>query len=322
LTRLEQALPRLEAQEGRLEALQSRLTTIAARFEALEAGWQQHLPAFLNAVASVRAFGHELAHAKHDLSQVKTELEAELEARIAQPEASIARLGTEDETIWGAISKANTEIERLWQRVEFVRSETLYELKYGSANKARGNAVQARVLLPEKVEAARRSGSIRLNLGCGHLPLDGYINIDMRELPGVDVVADVAALPFEEGSVAAIHSSHMLEHFPQELLVRSLLPYWKSLLRDKGGFSAVVPDGKAMLKATADGSMPFEDFRRVLFGAQDYDGDFHYNLMTPESLSALLLDAGFESVQVPVQGRRNDICLEFEVTARRGPGSP
>ena len=41
----------------------------------------------------------------------------------------------------------------------------------------------------------------RLNLGCGKGPLDGWINLDVVRLPGVDVVADLercaeAPLPF------------------------------------------------------------------------------------------------------------------------------
>ena len=61
-----------------------------------------------------------------------------------------------------------------------------------------------------------------------------YVNIDMRELPGVDVVAPIDQLPFDDGTVAEIHSAHVLEHFPQEDLQRRLLPYWRDKLRPGG----------------------------------------------------------------------------------------
>ena len=172
-----------------------------------------------------------------------------------------------------------------------------------------------RILAPEKVAKARATG-VRLNLGCGRIPLDGYINVDQRELPGVDIVTDVGNLPFEEGNLSEIYSAHLLEHLPQERL-RRLLPYWHSLLGQNGAFRAVVPDGEAMLAGITAGSYSFENFREVLFGAQEYEGDFHFNLFTPDSLTKLLQESGFQPIKVPVKGRKNDICFEFEVVATK-----
>ena len=139
----------------------------------------------------------------------------------------------------------------------------------------------------------------------------------MRELPGVDVVAEVGDLPFAAGRVDAIASAHLLEHFPQETLRRRLLPYWFNLLRPGGSFRAVTPDAAAMLAGAGAGTYAFEEFREVVFGAQDYPGDYHYNLLTPDSLRGLLAEAGFQDIEVPVAGRRNGKCFEFEITARR-----
>ncbi|HDR9474543.1 hypothetical protein FEP08_05670 [Burkholderia multivorans] len=72
-----------------------------------------------------------------------------------------------------------------------------------------------------------------------------------------------------------------------------------------------------MLRGIAAGSYSFDDFREVLFGSQDYNGDFHFNLLTPESLSKLVEEAGFGQVEVPVRGRRNGQCFEFELSAVR-----
>ena len=63
--------------------------------------------------------------------------------------------------------------------------------------------------------------------------------------------------------------------------------------------------------------MSFDEFRTVVFGGQEYDGDFHYNLLTPDSLAGLLNNAGFSDVVVVDRGRRNGLCLEFEITAVR-----
>ncbi len=59
-----------------------------------------------------------------------------------------------------------------------------------------------------------------INLGAGNEPLPGYINIDRRRCPGVQVIADITHLPFRSGSVTRVYASSVLEHFsdPYELL--------------------------------------------------------------------------------------------------------
>ena len=61
---------------------------------------------------------------------------------------------------------------------------------------------------------------LRLNLGSGNRPLEGFVNVDARELPTVDTVADVRSLPFSDGSAIEIEASSLLEHFrnPYEVL--------------------------------------------------------------------------------------------------------
>jgi SAM-dependent methyltransferase len=57
---------------------------------------------------------------------------------------------------------------------------------------------------------------VRLNLGSGGVPQYGYINIDSRRLPGVDIVRDVLrGLPFADVTVEEVYSENFLEHIPQ-----------------------------------------------------------------------------------------------------------
>lgn len=53
---------------------------------------------------------------------------------------------------------------------------------------------------------------MRLNLGCGEFPADGWTNVDARPLPGVDVVATAMDLPFEDASAELVYAGHVLEH--------------------------------------------------------------------------------------------------------------
>lgn len=237
-----------------------------------------------------------------------------LEVRLQSAERQL------QEDIEGRGRRVDDTIRFLLDRVEFVRKELLFELRYGARDEAPSHnsrrEVEPRILSPEKVAAARTAGALRLNLGCGHIPEAGYINVDMRELPNVDVLAEASALPFEPGTVDEIYSAHLVEHFPQQELQRSLLPHWRSLLKRGGCIRAITPDAEAMLAGVTQGSYSFEDFRDVLFGGQDYEGDFHYNLFTPDSFRRTVEDAGFTDVKIPVRGRPNGQCFEFELTAR------
>lgn len=55
---------------------------------------------------------------------------------------------------------------------------------------------------------------LKLNLGCGRETKEGYINVDMFNHEGVDLVWDlnVLPLPFKDNSVDEVFCSHILEH--------------------------------------------------------------------------------------------------------------
>jgi predicted SAM-dependent methyltransferase len=224
----------------------------------------------------------------------------------------VSNLNSHDETL-------SQSVNYLLGRVEFVRRELMFELQYGSKNRAFHNGVEiekSEIIQPQKLELARKN-KLKLNLGSGHVPLEGFINIDQRKLPGVDIVSGIERLPFQSGEVDEIFSSHVIEHFPQEQLRRDLLPYFFSLLKPGGQLRSVVPDAQAMIDAYQSGEYSFSQLKEVTFGGQDYYGDFHYNMLTPEIFSNLLQEAGFHEIQVIANNRVNGGCREFEISAIR-----
>ncbi len=63
---------------------------------------------------------------------------------------------------------------------------------------------------------------LQLNLGCGRSPLQGWVNVDVAALPGIDVVANLDAcrtqrLPFDDDSASRFQLSHVLEHIGDTL---------------------------------------------------------------------------------------------------------
>jgi hypothetical protein len=300
-------LPRIEQLKRRVGAPPESLPTSSqARVEST--------PALVETTRALRGTVANLTRAWMRQQQEIASFSAATEKRLVE----IERRFLLQEDIAGRGKRVDDTLRFLLDRVEFVRRELMFEMRYsggGGNAAARPKAQEPRVLEPEKVTAACASGSLRINLGCGHIAAPGYINVDIRDLPGVDVIAEIGNLPFDPGSVDEIASAHLLEHFPQEELRRRLLPYWRSLLKPGGTFRAVTPDGATMLSGVADGSYSFADFREALFGGQDYEGDFHFNLFTPDSLRQLVKEAGFGAVEVPVHGRRNGQCFEFELVA-------
>jgi len=261
--------------------LNHRLTAV----EAAISGIERHLPDVLNAITSTNGTTRVL----------RREFDEILREQVAPHVATIAYL---------------------LQRVETVRAEFMHELRYGHQQGA--ERVSPEIVSPEAV--AREGADLRLNLGCGHLVLDDYVNVDQRRLPGVDVVALCDDLPFAPESLAEIRMDHMLEHFPEEQIRRTLLPYWWSLLRSGGKLHVTVPDTAAMIDAYHSRSISFEQLRQVMYGGQEYAGDFHFTGFTTASLCAIIEEAGFTACEVRAQGRPNGDCLEMEIVATKPEG--
>ncbi|MGZ4953949.1 MAG: class I SAM-dependent methyltransferase [Methylobacter sp.] len=213
----------------------------------------------------------------------------------------------------------STDNDNIRLRIEFIRKELMFELRkdlkivYPSGNDS-AQVKQSRIVNLEKYNSTDVK---RLNLGCGHIPVDDHINVDARELPGVDIIADVTSLPYESMSVHVIRAAHLIEHFSERALKDIVLPYWSDLLVEGGELNLIAPDAEEMINGYARGEFSFEELREVIFGGQEYDGDFHFTMLKPNTLAGLLKDVGFREVDVVESARRNGLCYEFEVQAKK-----
>lgn len=305
--------------EHQLAAQSEELAHLRRAVSDIEA----HLPAVLNAISSMsgasRMAKRELEEFRGEANAVQERHAAQIEGLIAATDAlrnaqadGMKAVEQGDLDVLGQIRPHIETLDWLMKRVETIRFELLNELRYGRHDTA-PEAVEPRILNPEALERS----PLKVNIGAGHIPFEGYVNVDMRDLPGIDVIAMVDALPFEPGTVDELFSSHTLEHFPQELLRRQLLPYWATLLKPGGTITTIAPDLEAMSADFANGSTSFEDFREVVYGGQEYEGDTHFTGFTPSSFCDLLTEAGFVDAKVVAANRRNGKCKEFEITARK-----
>jgi len=57
-------------------------------------------------------------------------------------------------------------------------------------------------------------GGISLDIGCGPAKVNGFIGMDIRDLPGIDIVHDLNLTPWpiQDESVDLIVASHVIEH--------------------------------------------------------------------------------------------------------------
>lgn len=143
--------------------------------------------------------------------------------------------------------------------------------------------------------------SLWINLGCGARPLEGFVNVDLIDVPGVDVVADVSGpLPFDAGSADLLYASHVLEHLPTARVPGVLLE-WRRVLRDGGQILIAVPDLECIARLLVARSgwftPPNQPWIGAVYGGQKDELDFHKTGFTAPWLAALLNDAGFGAIK-------------------------
>lgn len=82
----------------------------------------------------------------------------------------------------------------------------------------------------------------RLDIGCGGNKQKGFIGIDKRELPGVDIVHDLESFPWPvpDNSCEIAIASHFIEHVKPWLMLDLMNEVWR-VLEVGGDFCIAVP---------------------------------------------------------------------------------
>lgn len=150
---------------------------------------------------------------------------------------------------------------------------------------------------------------MKLNLGCGEDIKEGYLNIDIRLLPGVDLVWDVSNLPDNITEVEEINAYDILEHFPFAR-TREILLHWISRLKPGGKIIVRVPDLQKILTKLVENKLPDFEAQRLVFGGQEYIGNFHFAGFTQGMLEGYLLGCGCsEVIQVVREENSHNVTL-------------
>ncbi len=142
------------------------------------------------------------------------------------------------------------------------------------------------------MENKAQSEKTKLNLGCGAVEIDGYVNLDIQK--GEDQAA--YPLMIEENSCDEIRASHLLEHFGYEETA-AVLADWVSKLKPGGILKIAVPDFDKIIDYFKDKWLENPKLGEAyLLGGHVDENDHHKAIFTREKLMQQMQDAGLKNV--------------------------
>jgi predicted SAM-dependent methyltransferase len=168
-----------------------------------------------------------------------------------------------------------------------------------------------------QTEEGREPGDVRrLNWGCGEWTEPGWINSDIKDDPGIDLVADIRdGLPLETDSIDYAVSIHSLPEIPFTEIVPALTEL-RRVLKPGGVLRMALPDLDKGIDAyhrkdTEYFKVPDQDAKSVSakFVTQMIWYGYSRSLFTHEFIEEQLQKAGFSKVD----------HVSFKQTASRFP---
>lgn len=139
---------------------------------------------------------------------------------------------------------------------------------------------------------------MKLNLGCWHRDLPGFVNIDLCDFPHIDYKSSIDDLSmFEDNTVDLIYSSHSFEYFDR-LEAVAVLKEWRRVLKPGATLRLAVPDFDKLILIYGK-TKNVKNILGPLFGRMEIDTEketkllYHKTTYTFDSLKDLLEENGF-----------------------------
>ncbi len=181
----------------------------------------------------------------------------------------------------------------------------------------------------------RRREGLRLHVGCGNARLDGFVNIDVRYTPAVDVTADLNRFCLFHENVDVIFSNAFFEHLYRQKRVVHLQGAFRAL--SKSGIICYIgiPNFPVVARSYLDKAPGTVGGQFDLFHAYRYThGDpeqafgwyleqLHKSLFDRAELENLLRQAGFTNFVIfeyAFPGDAHPLPVNLGFFATRNPG--
>lgn len=102
----------------------------------------------------------------------------------------------------------------------------------------------AAVMTSEQIKIVAEAKGILLDIGCGSNKQPGFLGMDKRALPGVDIVHDLENFPYPIPNeyCLSIVGSHIVEHIKPWLMIDFMNELWR-IMRVGGGLAFSFPYG-------------------------------------------------------------------------------
>ena len=158
----------------------------------------------------------------------------------------------------------------------------------------------------------------KLEIGAGlnpQKPKEEWVHQDIRKLDGIDIVCNCNKLPFEDGYLNEVFSSHVIEHVGWRN-VKAVLVEWLRVLEPNGRLEIITPDfyrlwSNLILKTELPksdkwkgGQVDSAFVAYVTGGGQDYLENTHTAHFTPKWYTDTLEELGCK-VQVLFHGKQH-----------------
>lgn len=140
---------------------------------------------------------------------------------------------------------------------------------------------------------------IKLDLGGGEKPSEGYLNVDIQYYPSVDLILDVKHLDdhFPANSVDAITCRDTLQCFPFTEL-RGILTRWHRVMKPGCRMVLQVHDIEQIMVEYDKGNMDFGRFRSLMYGNMKDENRTFHNCFDRTYLENLLDRTGFDIQEI------------------------
>lgn len=143
---------------------------------------------------------------------------------------------------------------------------------------------------------------MKLNLGCWHRYIPGFIHVDLCDMDHIDYKTSIDDLSmFQDSCASLIYSSHSFEYFNRTEAV-SVLIEWRRVLKPGGILRLAVPDFDSLIEVYKR-TEKIEKILGPLYGQMDINNGkeeqtlYHRTTYNFKSLKKLLDENGFKNVQ-------------------------